>query len=352
MKGESGVKVRKLAVLAAVLAALPVLGGGALQAAGRGPVEPGRIVLERQGAFAAGGTVLGDPAKSSLHCDHGYVEYQIPVKARKTALFMWHSSSALVWQQRWDGGEGFRDIFLKRGFATYLWDGPRVGRANWGCEEYTYKPGIGRDQGNFTAWRFGKTFGEWFPGVQFPKDDKRAYEQAMRARYEEFDIVKNVRLEAEAGAKAIDEVGPSVVLTNSAGGLRALLAATQSSNVKGIVAYENPGFPFPEGAGPDRPEGPFGPIRVTEEEFNRLTKIPLQFVWGDNIADSTTWPASLKQCEQFVELINQRGGNAKILKLTDVGLKGNTHIPFMDMNNRAVADQLSAFLKQNGLDRR
>ncbi|WP_336980965.1 alpha/beta fold hydrolase [Altererythrobacter fulvus] len=340
-------KVRLCAAAAVFLVAgaFPALCGA--QAAGKGS-----IVLERQGGFAAGGTVLGDPAKSSLHCDHGYVEYQIPVKARKTALFMWHSSSALVWQQRWDGGEGFRDIFLKRGFPVYLWDGPRVGRANWGCEEYSYKPLVGRDQGNFTAWRFGKSFGEWFPGIQFPTQDKRAYDQAMRARYEEFDIVKNVRLEAAAGAKAIDEVGPSVVLTNSAGGLRALLAATQSGNVKAIVAYENPGFPFPEGAGPAGPEGPFGPIRVSEEEFDRLTKIPLQFVWGDNIADSATWPASLKQCEQFVELINRRGGKASILKLTDVGLKGNTHIPFMDMNNRAVADQLSAFLKQQGLDRR
>jgi hypothetical protein len=33
------------------------------------------IVLERQGAFAVGGTILGDAATSSLHCDHGVVEF-------------------------------------------------------------------------------------------------------------------------------------------------------------------------------------------------------------------------------------------------------------------------------------
>ena len=29
--------------------------------------------IEKQGAFAIGGRVLGDPATSSLHCDHGVV---------------------------------------------------------------------------------------------------------------------------------------------------------------------------------------------------------------------------------------------------------------------------------------
>jgi hypothetical protein len=38
--------------------------------------------------------------------------------------------------------------------------------------------------------------------------------------------------------------------------------------------------------------------------------------------------------------------------LADAGLKGNTHIPFADMNNGAVADLLSKFLAENGLDKR
>ena len=38
--------------------------------------------------------------------------------------------------------------------------------------------------------------------------------------------------------------------------------------------------------------------------------------------------------------------------LTEVGLKGNTHIPFADMNNVAVADQLSKFLAKHNLDKR
>ncbi|HVY81251.1 MAG TPA: hypothetical protein VG994_09750, partial [Steroidobacteraceae bacterium] len=223
---------------------------------------PRPIAIARQGSFTAGGTVLSDPAKGTLHCDHGFVEYQIPVHARKTALFLWHSSSVQVWQQRWDGGEGYQSILLRRGYPVYLWDGPRVGRGNMTCEPYTLTPVIGQDQRNFIAWRFGPAPGQWFPGVQFPKDDAQAFDQAMSARYAEFDIAKNAHLEAEAAAKALDRIGPSVLLTNSAGDWRAMLAALKSDNVKGIVAYEPAAFVFPEGAGPQEPEGGFGPTHV------------------------------------------------------------------------------------------
>jgi len=309
------------------------------------------LVLLRQGAFSAGGKVLRE-GSATLSCDHGYVEYQIPQNPRSVSLMMWHSSSAAVWQNRWDGGEGYQSIFLKRGFPVYLWDGPRVGRANWGCEAYDYKPLVGRDQGNFVAWRLGAKAGEWFDGIQFPKDDPMAMDQAMRARYAEFDVVRNAQLETDAAAVAVDRIGPTVLLTNSAGGFRALLTAMKSSNVKGIVAYENPGYVFPRRQGPQLQEGVFGPVYVTDKEFDRLTKIPIQFVWGDNVDKSESWTEFRQLCEQFVALINARGGHAEILNLPEAGLRGNTHIPFADLNNHAVADLLSAFLARNKLDLR
>ena len=100
-----------------VLACVAQAGAATAQSQQQAP-----IVLAREGAFEAGGKVIsGD--KGTLSCDHGYVEYQIPVDARSVALFLWHSSSAKVWQNRWDGGEGFQSIFLRRGFPVYMWDG-------------------------------------------------------------------------------------------------------------------------------------------------------------------------------------------------------------------------------------
>jgi len=308
------------------------------------------MLIERQGAFAIGGRVIGDPDASSLHCDHGVVEYQIPPRPRAANLLMWHSASAVAWQNRWDGGEGFQSIFLRRGFPVYLWDGPRVGRANWGCADATYSPGIGRDQGNFVAWRFGTEYPQWFDGVQFPSTDPEAWNQATRARYQEFDSVENAELQSDAAAELADRIGPTVALTNSAGGLRALLTALKSDNIKGIVAYENVGYIFPQGEGPGGPQGPFGPVEVPLEEFRKLTRIPLQVVWGDNVDKSDNYTAALVQSRRFVELINKYGGSAELLMLRDAGLTGNTHIPFADMNNVEVANLLSEFLSAHGLD--
>lgn len=332
-----------LAALAALCLALPV-------AAQEGQA----ITILKQGSFSIGGSRLEGEDGAQQSCDHGYIEYQVPLEATGAPLFFWHSSSTAVWQNNWIGNDGFQSIFLRRGHPVFLWDGPRVGRANWGCVDQSYTASAGRDQQNFTSWRLGPAWMQWFEGVQFPAGNRGALERAMRARYNEFDRLENVRLEAGVAADALQSLagGTSqqyVAVTSSAGGLRALLAATQTDGIAAIVAYENPGYLFPAGEGPGTPDGPFGPMEVSEDEFARLLTIPMQFVWGDNIEGHAIWSAKLEECRQFVALINARGGQAEILMLEDAGLTGNTHMPFADLNNLEVAALMEAFLVRNGL---
>lgn len=331
--------------LAALLAASGCTAGMA-----NGALPAGAVTLVKQGSFEAGGRTIGEAGRT-LVCDHGHVEYQIPAAAKSTNLFLWHSSSAAVWQRTWDGGEGYQMKLLRAGYPTYVWDGPRVGRANWGCEDYTYKAQVGRDQGNFGAWRLGPKFGEFFPGLQFPVGDAAALEQANRARYDEFDTVANAQLQTDAAAVAMNRIGPSVLLTNSAGGFRALLTRLKSDNVKGIVAYENPGYVFPDTMKPVQNEGPFGPVYVSEAEFAKLTEIPIQLVWGDHLDGPGGWDAFHALARKFADAVNARGGKVEMLRLTDVGLTGNTHIPFADLNNDKVAQQLFAWMERNGFDK-
>ncbi len=340
-----------LFLAAALTAATLVPAADAIAAKRHHHAHPAPIQIMKQGSFEAGGSMLSEEGKGTLSCDHGYVGYQIPVSPRKIGLFMWHSSSSHVWENNWTGGEGYQSIALRKGYPVYIWDGPRVGRGNMGCEAYTYTPTIGQDQRNHVAWRFGTKPGEWFTGVQFPTGDAKAYEQAMRARYYEFDIAKNAHLEGETGAKAIDQTGPVVVLTNSAGDWRAMFAALKTNNIKGLVAYEPAAFIFPEGEGPQGPETGFGPTHVPLAEFKRLTRFPIQIVWGD-FTDGTTWADTVKISQQFVESVNRHGGKAEVLMLPSVGIRGNTHIPFADLNNQQVAAQLDLFLRKNGLDAR
>ncbi|KAI1844701.1 hypothetical protein JX265_007041 [Neoarthrinium moseri] len=269
---------------------------------------------------------------------------------------MWHSASTQIWQNRWDGGEGFKDKYLRRNYPVYLWDGPRVGRANWACEPMTYVPEY-RDQGNWVAWKFGPKFGVWYPGVQFPTWSQEAWQQATSARYVEIDTVENVELQSEVAAIAADsgKVGNSIVyLTNSAGGLRAMMMATKANgtNIKGIVMYESIGYVYPDNANITAGSGPgpaFGPFVVPLERFKKLAKIPaIQFVWGDNRPETDPW---VQQSRLTAKLINLYGGNAQVLNLAnDAGLKGSTHSAFADLDNEKVAGVLDRFLRKNNLN--
>lgn len=351
--------LRRAILAASILTAILPAAGTAQTRASTAP-----IVLSKTGGFVVGGKVIANPRDAAQHlsCDHGYVEYFLPAKPRRASLVMWHSSSTQVWQNRWDGGEGFKDMFLRRGYPVYLWDGPRVGRANLSCEPIAYTPQY-RDEANFVAWNLGPASGQMWPGVQFPVDDPQAWREAAASRYEEFDVLKNVQLESDAAAIAADSgrLGDSIVyLTNSAGGLRALLTASKATtgNVAAIVTYESVGYVFPIGD----PESPticnnpdacaFGPVGVPLEDFKKLAKLKaVQFVWGDHRSGPGSGGARFVELSRLcAKLINKYGGHAEVLMLGEAGLKGNTHVPFADMNNDKVAAQLDAFLRKAKLD--
>ncbi len=65
--------------------------------------KQGPLLIREQGSFAIGGTVINKPGKfdpyrptpdgQTLHGDHAYVFYQIPAKARRLPLVMWHGGN-------------------------------------------------------------------------------------------------------------------------------------------------------------------------------------------------------------------------------------------------------------------
>lgn len=53
----------------------------------------------------------------------------------------------------------------------------------------------------------------------------------------------------------------------------------------------------------------------------------------------------------WAEAVNRHGGDVKVVHLPEIGIKGNTHFPFSDLNNIVVADEMSKWLKEKGLDK-
>ena len=155
-------------------------------------------------------------------------------------------------------------------------------------------------------------------------------------------------------------------MDHSNGGQFGLLTAIRSNKVKGIVSFEGATFVFPASSPPPdiQTNDPSvaainKPTLVSDAMFNRLTKIPIIYYFGDNIEFNTPspvfgvelWRVVTQRAKQFQKAVNDRGGHVEIVFLPEIGLKGNTHFPFSDLNNVQVADVMNDWLRKNKLDK-
>jgi hypothetical protein len=349
----------------AFLAALAVGAVGLAPAAANEP-----LAIQSQGSFAVGGTMSTapgtfnplkplEPAGQTYRGDHLYASYQIPVNARRYPVVMWHGAgqSSKSWETTADGREGFQTIFLRRGFSTYLVDQPRRGDAGRSMVGATLAP-TPDEQLWFNQFRIG-LWPNYFEGVQFGQGPETLdqFFRSMTPNTGPYDMEV-----VSDGAKALfDKIGPGILFTHSQGGGPGWLTAIKTPKVRAIVAFE-PGssFVFPEGEVPPPIPSAFDTVAGTSvplAQFTALTKIPILIVYGDNIPDEPvalpaqdSWRARLEMAREWRDAVNRHGGQVTLVHLPQIGIRGNTHFPFSDLNNVQVADVVSAFLKEKNLD--
>jgi hypothetical protein len=326
-------------------------------------------MIREQGSFAVGGKVITrpgtydainrSPAGQTLHGDHAYVFYQVPVRARKLPLVLWHGIGQFskTWETTPDGREGFQNIFLRRGFSVYVVDQPRRGRAGRSTLPATITP-TPDEQDWFGTFRLG-IWPDFFPGVQFSRDPE-ALDQYFRQITPDTGPL-DPALNSDAVTALFKKIGPGILVTHSHAGGMGWRVAAKSLNVRAIVSYEpGSGFIFPEAEVPAPMPSAGGELRaigVPLSEFVLLTKIPITIFYGDNIpAQPTTnpgqdgWRVRLAMARLWRDAVNRRGGDVTVVHLPEIGIRGNTHFPFSDLNNQQIADLMSQFLAKKGLD--
>ena len=92
-------------------------------------------------------------------------------------------------------------------------------------------------------------------------------------------------------------------------------------------------------------------------EFMKLTKIPIVIFYGDFILDNPSdypgqdgWRVRLEMARKWRDTVNRHGGDVTVVHLPEVGVHGNTHFPFSDLNNEQLADLMLNFLSEKKLD--
>lgn len=333
------------------------------------PVSTEPLVVQKQGSFAVGGTVIRRPGTynntaptaegQTFHGDHLYANYQVPQNSRGLPIVMLHGAyqSARSWETTSDGREGFQTIFLRRHFPVYLVDQPRRGRAGNSTVPTTIDP-TPYDQLFFDQFRIG-IWPNYFDGVQFDRslETLNQFFRSVTPNTGPYDA----GVISDAMSALFERTGPGILFTHSQGGGPGWLTAIKNPNVRAIVAFEpGSGFVFPEGELPaamPSAAGTLAPEAVSQADFQKLTRIPIIIYYGDNIPAEPTerrgednWRVRLAMARLWVDAINTHGGDARLVHLPEIGIRGNTHFLFSDLNNVQIADLVSRFLTEKKLD--
>ena len=329
------------------------------------------LMIQEQGSFMAGGTVIPakeaynplapTPESQTLHGDHAYIFYQIPINAKKYPMAFLHGAGQFsrTWETTPDGREGFQNIFLRKGYGVYLFDQPRRGNAGRSTVSETIeaKPD---EQFWFGQFRLG-IYPNYYEGTQFAVGEENLdqFFRQITPNTGPFDA----EVISDAMAAMFDRIGAGIFVTHSQGGGIGWKTATKTKNLKAIASYEpGSGFLFPKGEvpAPIKNSTAFGDFKAFEiplEDFMAFTKMPIVIYYGDNIPTEPTaephkdyWRCAMQMANKWAETVNKHGGDVTVVYLPNIGIHGNTHFPFSDKNNRQIADLLAQWLKEKGLD--
>ena len=113
-----------------------------------------------------------------------------------------------------------------------------------------------------------------------------------------------------------------------------------------VSGHSESGF-FPEQATLIDPSGVRGIISIempcatmNATQVSSLAKIPILVMFGDHLdtPGGGNWVTSFDGCQKFVQQVKDAGGDAEMMHLPKMGIRGNSHMLMQDRNNLQLAD--------------
>jgi pimeloyl-ACP methyl ester carboxylesterase len=344
---------RKSVLLLAVAIAVPSAAQNKNSTANRRDDLKKPLVIASQGSFFVGGeskalppppAVPGGPPAGTgggeVTVNQMYVQYQIPGTGNShVPVVMVHGCclSSKTWETTPDGRMGWNEYFVRRGRAVYLADQSSRGRSGFdastinavkaGSVPPSQLPNVlfASHQVAWTVFRFGPAFGKAFPDGQFPVE---AVDELYKQMIPDLNSTlpnPNPTLKNMA-ALAVRLKGAVLIGHSESGFFPEQAALTDPSGIKGMISIE---MPCPA---------------LTGAQIATLAKIPTLVMFGDHLADvqggPANWNASYDGCQKFVQQVKEAGGDAEMMYLPKLGIKGNSHMLMQDRNNLDLADLL------------
>ena len=383
---------------AGLRAAVVVAVAGLLAApAAQAQQKRGPLVLKSASYFYVGGKI--DPkGKGSPIVGHMYVEYMIPQQLRSPyPIVMVHggNQTGTNFTGTPDGREGWAQYFVRRGYAVYIVDQVARGRsAHWNEYYGMVQPSrLNQVEERFVAperfpvWPQAKLHTQW-PGAGKPGDvtfDQFYAAQAVSIA----SFAKQQEINPPALIALMEKIGPSILMIHSQSGAFAWPVADQRPDlVKMIVAVEPNGPPVREAlmvGAPEwfqdgkavkrsglgevplnydpplaadaqldfvRQEKADGPDMVRcwlqkepARKLKNLANIPVSV-----IVSEASYHAPYDHCTALY--LRQAGVPADLIRLADLGIRGNGHMMMLEKNSDDIARVMDQWIvRQLGNER-
>lgn len=333
--GQFTKQVTKKALGAGIIS-LSLLVTAGTQAGG----EAGVLTLRDQGHFYVGGEQTAPAENGSVQVyNQMYVGYQLPAEKKHSyPLVLIHGGGgqASDWFSTPDGRDGWRDYFVAAGFDVYWVDRPGYGRSPTNTRYGELSEGASSSIINFLAKS------EHWPGDSQDPVDPAIIEWLSSSPPGPY---AGDNVAAASISALLDQIGPAILLTHSAGGASGWLAADLNPDkVAGIIAFE-PGasnmtssirkdLTFEPALGDDfKPwtdaDGcEMQPQRAPSRLIN-FTGFPVHLV-GSEMGLIAGLPCAEK-------VFRQAGVTVKYTYLPDLGFRGNGHFMMAEKNNGEIA---------------
>lgn len=311
------------------------------------------IVLAEQGHFWIGVEVDKTERGHVVDGTQMYVEYQIPAEQTKPyPLVFIHGGGGqgTDWTATPDGRPGWSTLALQQGYAVYIVDRPGHGRA----ARHPAAPGAPLPTVDGLGVHFAggrnPSHTQW-PGTGLEDDPAVAVLLASASGgmppFPAHHALMRIR-----GAQLLDRIGPSILITNSAGCAPGwLMADARPAQVRAVVAIEplvpNMAWGIADGFltydppvdGPDDlglaqvPPGPPVPMERLQPEPPRrlahLAQVPIAVVTSEASFANALDPAT-------IAYLRQAGCSVDHVRLGELGIHGNGHLSMMEKNNEEV----------------